>query len=192
MSVLTKSLGICVLASLPVVGLVLAAGKSTQQSAPSDIVARGKYLVNYGGCNDCHTPIKMGPQGPEPDVTRLLSGHPADANFPPPPKLGGPWFAATGAFTAWAGPWGISYAANLTPDETTGLGIWTEEIFINTMRTGKHYGVARDILPPMPWKALNTLNDEDLKAVFAYLRTIPPIKNRVPEPVMAGKDDKFE
>src|SRR5512145_401873 len=93
-------------------GLALIA--STSGDAHAAKVSRGKYLVTYGGCNDCHTPVKMGLSGPEPDLTRLLAGHPEDANFPPPPKLGaGPWFAATGLFTAWTGPWGTSYASNL-------------------------------------------------------------------------------
>ena len=94
--------------------------------------------------------------------------------------------------TAWAGPWGISYAANLTPDRDTGLGIWTEDIFIRTMRTGKHFGVARDILPPMPWQDLSQLTDDDLKAIFTYLRSIPPIRNHVPEPVPPGGRVGFE
>jgi len=88
--------------------------------------------------------------------------------------------------TAWAGPWGISYAANLTPDQNTGLGIWTEYMFIKAMRTGKHMGAGRDILPPMPWQNLNKLSDADLRAVYAYLRTVPAVKNRVPDPVPPG------
>lgn len=170
---------VCV--ALPLTGLLLAA-KSPGDSV-KERIARGKYLVQFGGCSDCHTPVKMGPNGPEPDLTRYLSGHPAEAQFPPPPKLGGPWFAATGGFTAWAGPWGISYAFNLTPDNNTGIGIWTEDIFVKAMRTGRHYGVAREILPPMPWRAVAGLSDEDLKAVFAFLRSVPPVHNRVPDPV---------
>ena len=89
--------------------------------------------------------------------------------------------AATG--TAFAGPWGVSFTANLTPDRNTGLGIWTEEMFIKTLRTGKHWGVSRDILPPMPWFNYREMNDDDLKAVFAYLRSIRPVANHVPEPL---------
>lgn len=170
------------LAVLSLTGLALAS-KSIGQ-AESRKIARGRYLVSFGGCNDCHTPLKMGANGPEPDRTRLLSGHPEQAQLPPPPKLAdSAWFAATAGMTAWAGPWGISYAANLTPDHNTGMGIWTEEMFIQAMRTGQHYGAARDILPPMPWQNLAALSDEDLAAVFAYLRSIPPVANRVPEPL---------
>jgi mono/diheme cytochrome c family protein len=148
-------------------------------------VERGRYLVNSIGCGDCHTPKKMGANGPEEDHGRLLSGHPEGSNFPPPPRLGnGPWIAAASwDLTAWSGPWGISYAFNLTPDENTGIGSWSEETFIQALRTGRHMGVSRPILPPMPWWAFRNLTDEDLKSVYAYLRTVPPVKNRVPEPV---------
>jgi hypothetical protein len=94
--------------------------------------------------------------------------------------------------TAWAGPWGISYAANLTPDLNTGMGIWTEEMFIQAMRTGKHMGVSRDILPPMPWQNLATLEEDDLKAMFAYLRSIPAVVNHVPDPVPPDGQPMFE
>jgi mono/diheme cytochrome c family protein len=147
---------------------------------------RGKYLVLFGGCMDCHTPLKMTDHGPEPDLSRMLSGHPENLKLPPPDLKPGPWFAATAGMTAWAGPWGISYAANLTPDANTGLGIWTEDMFIQAMRTGKHMGSGRDILPPMPWRGLAGLSDDDLRAIFAYLRSIPPIANHVPDPVAPG------
>lgn len=149
-------------------------------------VERGRYLVTFGGCNDCHTPLKMGPTGPQPDISRMLSGHPHDLVMPPAPAANGPWvWAGAGTNTAFAGPWGVSYARNLTPDKVTGLGIWTEEMFIKTMRTGRHMGVSRPILPPMPWQNLNALNDDDLKSVFAYLRSIKPIQNEVPDAVLA-------
>ena len=169
-------------AVVPVAGLLLAAKPSARRH--DEQVARGKYLVTVGGCNDCHTPLKMTSQGPQPDLTRMLSGHPADAKLPPPPKLeNSPWFAATAGMTAWAGPWGVSYAANLTPDQNTGLGIWTEEMFVKALRTGKHMSAGRDILPPMPWQNLARMTDADLKALFAYLRSVPAIENRVPEPM---------
>jgi hypothetical protein len=95
----------------------------------------------------------------------------------------GKWYLATGDLTAWVGPWGISYTANLTPDEPTGIGMWTEEVFIKALRTGKHMGIGRPILPPMPWPDFAKATDEDLKAIFAYLKSLPPIRNQVPDPV---------
>jgi mono/diheme cytochrome c family protein len=184
--------------ALPVTGLMLAfMPTQTTANAQAEVrpakatasadehaktVARGKYLVNFGSCNDCHTPLKFTDKGPEPDMERLLSGHPENTKLPPPDLKPGPWFAATAGMTAWTGPWGISYAANLTPDNNTGIGIWTEEMFIKAMRTGRHMGDGRAILPPMPWQALAGLTDDDIKAVFAYLKSVKPISNRVPLP----------
>ena len=152
-------------------------------------VARGAYLVRIMGCNHCHTPYTLGPKGPEPDMTRALTGHPADMPLPPAPGPSGPWLwhgAATN--TAFAGPWGVSFAANLTPDPDTGLGRWTEEMFIATMRTGRHQGKGRAILPPMPYENLGNLNDEDIRSLFAYLQSLSPVKNRVPAPIDPPED----
>ena len=155
------------------------------ESPAAGDVKRGAYVVSIASCNDCHTPLKMGPKGPEPDLTRMLSGHPADMVMPPAPKPTGAWlWSGAATNTAFAGPWGVSYAINLTPD-ATGLGNWTEAMFVEAMRTGKHGGVGRPILPPMPWQALAAMTDADLKAVFAYLRSIKPIKN-VPPPAMVA------
>ncbi|HZJ56336.1 MAG TPA: c-type cytochrome [Myxococcaceae bacterium] len=167
------------LAALSMSSLALAAPGTT----PTAQVKRGEYLVSFGGCHDCHTPKKIGAKGPELDTERLLSGHPEQMTVTPAPALQAPWLAATvGTMTAWSGPWGISYAANLTPDRETGLGAWTEQNFVDTMRTGRHMGRGRPILPPMPWEMVGKLTDQDLKAVFAYLRTLPTVKNRVPQP----------
>ena len=168
------------LAALSMSSLALAA----PGTAASAQVKRGEYLVGFAGCHDCHTPKKMGPKGPELDTERLLAGHPEQMSVTSGPALQGPWMAATvGTMTAWSGPWGISYTANLTPDRETGLGAWTEQNFVDTMRTGRHMGRGRPILPPMPWQAIGTLTDPDLKAVFAYLKTLPAVKNRVPQPI---------
>jgi hypothetical protein len=177
------------LAALPLAALpARAAGPAAPAApaAPADAqVARGAYLVKIMACNDCHTPWKMGPRGPEPDMSRALSGHPQDMAMPAPPALGqGPWvWAGAGSNTAYAGPWGVSFAANLTPDRETGLGAWTAETFITALRTGRHEGQGRPILPPMPYPQYRQATDEDLRAVFAYLQSLPPIRNRVPQPV---------
>jgi mono/diheme cytochrome c family protein len=163
------------------------ADASSSDAARQAQVARGGYLVNSIGCSDCHTPWKMGPNGPEPDMSRMLSGHPegyritAPAQAPDGEWRNGAVMAPT--MTSFSGPWGVSFAANLTPDRNTGLGIWTEEMFVKTIRTGKHWGVSRPILPPMPWQNFRNLTDDDLKAVFAYLRSIPPVINHVPDPI---------
>ena len=154
---------------------------------PRAVVERGRYLIDSIGCHDCHTPKKMGPKGPEFDFSKTLAGHLASERLPVPPSLPkGPWVAvAAWDLTAWSGPWGVSYAVNLTPDPDTGLGNWTEQMFVQALRTGKHMGASRPILPPMPWEVYGKLSDDDLKAMFAYLRTVPPISNRVPDPVFA-------
>lgn len=155
--------------------------------AATDAAKRGEYLVTAGHCHDCHTPWKMGPKGPEPDMSQMLTGHPATLALPEPPKVApeNPWgWGGALTNTAFWGPWGISYAINLTPDEETGIGLWNEQVFVNAMKTGRHMGVGRPILPPMPWQNLAQMTDEDLKALYAYLRTVTPKKNQVPDPVI--------
>lgn len=151
-------------------------------------LARGKYLITTSGCNDCHTPWHVGPSGPEPDMSRMLSGHPESLVIDEPPVLPpGPWTAAaTHTNTAHFGPWGVSFTANLTPDPETGLGKWTLATFTQTIRTGRHLGRGRKILPPMPIPMYRNFTDEDLAAIFMYLQSIPPVKNRVPEPLRPG------
>jgi hypothetical protein len=147
-------------------------------------VERGEHLVLTTGCNDCHTPWKLGQNGPEPDMTRMLSGHPEQMLLPPAPEGSGPWLMTAAATnTAWAGPWGVSHTANLTPDAETGLGAWTEDDFVQTIKTGRHMGRGRQILPPMPIPAYSNFTLDELRSIFAYLRTIPAVKNRVPDPL---------
>jgi cytochrome c553 len=151
-----------------------------------EVVKRGEYLVSASGCHDCHTPHKMGQEGPEPDMSRALSGHYANPQMPAPPPPNGPWVVgATDTFTAWSGPWGISYTQNITPDPETGIGNYTEEQFVMAIREGKKQGRGRPLLPPMPWPAIRNFSDDDLKSIYAYLRTVKPIRNKVPDPVFA-------
>lgn len=154
----------------------------------ADKVAHGKYLVTVGGCYDCHTPKIMTPQGPVDDSSRALSGHPANTPLPPIDEKAltpGNWVLLSPDLTAFVGPWGISYPANLTSDSATGIGAWSEETFVKALRTGKHLGLenGRPILPPMPWFNLAKLKDEDLSAIYAFLQSLPPVKNQVPAPV---------
>jgi hypothetical protein len=158
---------------------------ATPKNADKD-VHRGALLAQFGGCHDCHTPKVMTPTGPQLDTSRLLSGYPSHVPLPAAPQgVIGPtqWGAlATNDLTAWAGPWGISFAANLTPD-VTGLGPWTAQDFIHTMRTGKHLGMGRALLPPMPWLDSAVLTDQDLTALFKYLQSVKPISNQVSQPI---------
>jgi mono/diheme cytochrome c family protein len=153
----------------------------------------GEHLVTIGGCNDCHTPKKMTPMGPQLDTSLALSGHPAQ--MPPPDvdrkEMEAKGLAVTQTLTAWVGPWGISYAANLTSD-SSGIGDWDENRFIYCIRQGKWEGLqgSRPLLPPMPWDMYRQMTDDELKAIFAYLKSTKPIKNNVPVaalPVSAPK-----
>lgn len=169
------------------------AAAATQKPAEptnEELVKRGDYLVKITGCNDCHSPKRMGAQGPEIIPELMLSGYPADLPLPkfsdPLIKQGFAMF--TPDLTAAVGPWGISFAGNLTPDET-GLGNWTLEQFKTALTKGKFKGLesGRTLLPPMPWVNYTTMADEDIKAIFAYLKSIKPVKNIVPAPVTPDK-----
>jgi mono/diheme cytochrome c family protein len=155
--------------------ILVAGGTSIPDgSRSSERIKRGAYLVAITGCHDCHSP-KVDTQM-TPDGNRLLSGRPI-TTLPPVQEAG--VVRASMDFTAWSGPWGNSYAANLTPDGETGLGgRYTEAAFIKTMRTGKK-PEGEDLLPPMPWPAFRHMTDEDLKAVYAYLTSLKPVKNFV-------------
>ena len=143
----------------------------------------GAHLVTIGGCNDCHTPRKMGPNGPEDDMSLMLSGHPAQQ---PPPAFDVQEAAKKGliltqSFTAWMGPWGITYAANLTSD-STGIGMWTEAQFLKSLKEKKWMGLdnTRPLMPPMSMMPATKMTGDEMKAIFAYLKTTPPIKNVQP------------
>jgi mono/diheme cytochrome c family protein len=174
------------LAFLVFAAAALGVKPAVAQDRDAEKLARGKYLVTVAGCNDCHTPWKMGPAGPEPDMTRMLSGHPQDFRITAPATFAAdqPWIGASSPTnTAHSGPWGVSFTANLTPDPETGLGKWTQATFTQTIRTGRHLGRGRKILPPMPIPMYKNFTDEDLAAIFTYLQSIPAIKNQVPEPL---------
>ena len=161
----------------------------TTELPSTDIVKHGEYLVTVIGCNDCHSPKEMGPKGPEIIADLILSGFPSDrpiVEFTDPLLRKG--FAMLYPdLTAAAGPWGISFAANLTPDET-GIGTWTEDQFRKAMQQGKYKGLegSRMLLPPMPWYNYSFLKDEDIHAIFMYLNSIKPIENVVPSAMLAN------
>lgn len=150
-----------------------------------DMVKRGENLVASVGCNDCHSPKIMTDKGPEVDLNRRLSGHPAQETLPPYDKETAKSYVLFNmGSTAAIGPWGTSFSANLTPDET-GIGNWTEQQFLKAIKEGKFKGMdgTRPLLPPMPWTEYRNLPDEDLKAIFAYLKTVNPVDNVVPAAV---------
>ena len=165
------------------------AAETTKTTSAEEIkagrVKRGQYLVSIIGCDDCHSPKRMGPHGPELIPELRLSGYPssrptqnADTNV-----LKQGWALFGGDLTSAVGPWGMSFSANLTSDPT-GIGNWTEDNFITAIRNGKAKGIkeGRDLLPPMPWFVYKNMTDEDLKSIFAYLQTTRPVENRVPAP----------
>ncbi len=171
-------------------------GKNTENAAKADAqtttaedpAKRGEYLVGICGCNDCHTPKIMTAQGPAPDTKRLLSGYPSEETLPEVTDkkmiAPGQWALFNGSLTAAVGPWGTTFAANITPDDT-GIGTWTYEQFEKVMREGKSKGMdgTRPILPPMPWVNYINMTDADMRAIFAYLKSIPAVKNAVPNPI---------
>lgn len=191
-----KNLLNLVLMALLIVFNITSCSNSSQKSAestsvikavsPEEMVKRGEYLVTIMGCNDCHSPKKLGPNGPEIIPELLLSGYPSDR---PIVKFKDPLLKeGFGMFypdlTAAAGPWGVSFAANLTPDQS-GIGTWTEEQFKRALTQGKFKGIdgARTLLPPMPWFNFTHLKDEDVSAIFAYLKSLKPVVNVVPQPI---------
>jgi hypothetical protein len=169
------------------IGLVLFPGctskPSNQDLSGDQLVQRGEYIVTTLGCSDCHSPKRMGERGPEVIPELNLSGYPADRPLTQidTPVLRKGWILFQPDLTAAVGPWGVSFAGNITSD-ATGIGNWTEENFIRAMKEGKFKGLegARSLLPPMPWQNYGKMNEADLRAIFAYLKTTKPVHNVVP------------
>lgn len=137
--------------------LSLAAGKKESAMSKQDMVARGLYLTTMMGCNDCHTPGYFYGAA---DMKRRLSGS----------EIG------------WVGPWGVVYARNLTPDKETGIGSWTTEQIVHTLRTGNTPD-GRQLATIMPWLNFSKLQDDDALAIAAYLKNLPPVKHKNLDPV---------
>ncbi len=174
---------------------LVACGPEKVDSPPplsqQELIKRGRYLTTIGACHDCHSPKVMTPRGPEPDPTRLLSGHPM--NDPIPAIRGNEnWILFSQDLTSFVGPWGVSYSANLTPDDT-GIGAWSFDQFKTAIRKGKYKGLegSRDLLPPMPWQMYRNFTDDDLLAIFTFLKSLPPIHNQVPAPVAVQELQAF-
>jgi cytochrome c553 len=189
-----------VIVTVLVVGLASCSRPAEEQAQPTqlsgkELVERGKYIVNVSACHDCHSPKVFSPErGMELDTNRLLSGHPNYEQLPPVPGNGpqSGWTLFSPGLTASQGPWGMSFSANLTPHET-GIGNWTFEQFETAIRKGKYKGLeaSRPLLPPMPWQMYQNFSDADLRAVFAYLKSLKPVDNLVPQPVSPDKLQSF-
>ncbi len=157
----------------------------SDELSQQELIERGAYIVNTAACHDCHSPKVMTLNGPEPDPERLLSGHPADQPIPEvKTEALKEWILFNQELTSAVGPWGVSFAANITSDET-GIGNWTEDQFLTAIRKGKYKGLegSRPLLPPMPWQVYRNMTDTDLRSIFAYLKTTKPIRNIVPGPI---------
>lgn len=161
-----------------------------KELSKQELIELGDYIVTTSGCDDCHTPKVFTEHGPVFDTSRRLSGYPQGESLPPldlETVAPGNWYTTEKHLAAWVGPWGISYASNLTPDNATGIGTMTEDMFIKCIREGKYMGVGRPLLPPMPWEVYAKKTDADLKAIYAYLMSLKPITNQVPQPVPPDK-----
>jgi hypothetical protein len=183
-SLRTVLLTIAALSFVAVVVGLYQSGPAQAKDPSSRQVERGRTVAQLGGCDHCHTPVRLDPALglPVPDRARELSGHPEGAPEPAT-SLHGKDLAVIGpTFTSFKVPLGTVFASNLTPDRETGLGAWNEALFVRTMRTGRHLGAGRPVLPPMPWRSIGDASDADLEALFAYLQSLPPIRNAVPPP----------
>jgi mono/diheme cytochrome c family protein len=118
---------------------------------------RGKYLVAIAGCNDCHTP---GYFFGKPEMNRYLGG--SEVGFEIPGL-------------------GVFHGPNLTPDPETGLGTWSIGQIVTALQTGKRPD-GRELAPIMPWRAFANLTKDDATAIAVFLKSLPPVKNKVPGP----------
>ncbi len=158
-----------------------------EELSQADLEKRGEYLVTIGGCNDCHSPKNVTEKGFEVIKETMLSGYPASRPVKIPSKamiMQQGWYAMNADMTQTAGPWGVSFSANLTPDPT-GIGNWSYDQFKKALTQGKFKGMdgGRMLLPPMPWFNFTQMPDEDIQAIFAYLKSLPPVSNLVPAPI---------
>jgi hypothetical protein len=181
-----------IFASILALGIGLAACSKNEKPAPQttapteDPVIRGEYLVNILGCHDCHSPKRLGPQGPELIPELMLSGYPSNRPTAKIPldALAQGWALFNADLTQGVGPWGASFAGNLTSHDS-GIGAWTLEQFKRALTQGKYKGMAdgRTLLPPMPWMNYKNMKDEDVNAIFQYLKSTKPVANVVPAPI---------
>jgi mono/diheme cytochrome c family protein len=130
---------------------------STAEAATRSAIERGKHLVTLSLCTDCHTPGYL--RG-SPDMERFLGG--SETGFELPGL-------------------GVFHGPNLTPDPETGLGKWTEEEIVTAFTTGVRPD-GRELAPIMPFHAFASFPREDAFAIAAFLKSLPPVANKVPGP----------
>jgi mono/diheme cytochrome c family protein len=137
-----------------------------------DAVERGEYLVELLGCGSCHTD---GAFEGAPDMSRALAGSTTGIAFTNPLGDNRP---------------GIIYPANITPDDATGIGSWTDTQLANAIRAGVgRHGNRR--IASMPWQGYSRLTDDDVASMVKYLRSIKAVENRVPAEVEPGQKAKY-
>ena len=141
---------------------IAAAITQLPEARAESAIDRGKYLVTFGGCNDCHTP---GYFFGKPDMTKYLGGSEVAFEIP-----------GLGAFPG----------RNITPDKETGIGNWTVEQIITALQQGKRPD-GRTLAPIMPYHAFSFLSKDDALAIAAFLQSIPPVKNAVVGPFAPGE-----
>ena len=131
-------------------------------------VARGEYLVELLGCGACHTD---GALIGEPQLERGLAGSRVGIAYTNPLSTPNP---------------GVVFPPNITPDEETGIGLWSDQQIANAIRAGLGRHVSRRILV-MPWRGYVNISDTDIYAIVGYLRNITAVRHRVPDDVPAGR-----
>ena len=163
-------------------------------SSPQEpLVKRGEYLAHISGCIHCHTPKMMTPMGPIPDTSRLLAGYISNATQNPISEdaFSKGWLLYNMEGTSLATPMFTSYSANITSDET-GIGNWSYENFKTAITKGKYKGIptGRDLLPPMPWQDFQHFKEDDIQAIYAFLKSTKPVRNIVPEAIINMPKEK--
>jgi hypothetical protein len=162
-----------------------ASEKESKPLSKAELVERGEYLVNAVGCDDCHSPKRMGPNGPEIIEELRFSGYPSERPFSKVDThtVKNGWMLFGTDLTSAVGPWGMSFAGNISSD-ATGIGNWKEEQFFKVIREGKFKGLdnSRPLLPPMPWFVYKNFSDDDIRSIFTYLQSTKPVHNVVPAP----------
>jgi hypothetical protein len=186
--IILTAFAISAICSIAIVACNSAEGKSDKSESNKDklaMIKRGEYLVNAIGCDDCHSPKIVGPTGFEIIPETRFGGYPSTRQLQKvdTQNLKKGWMLFGPDLTSAVGPWGMSFAANISSD-ATGIGNWKEAQFIKALREGKSKGLdgSRPLLPPMPWFVYKNFTDEDLKSIFAFLKSTKPVHNVVPAP----------